>query len=241
MVPTRDVLTSPVQPHKLARQVLEGARRLRREVRFLAELRFLPLRVALFQWRAWRLAWRAEDGFSPLSRTQPRKLAVLLGAANGRRRIVELGTGTAWTAISLALADPRREVLSYDPIQRPEREWYLRLVSLETRRQLTFVSASGDEGPRDGGMVGLLYVDSSHHREDTIREIEVWRPVLEDGSLVVFDDFGNSEYPGVEEAVRYLGLEGKDQRGLFVHRISTQGTTCVTPVDMSEHSANLSI
>lgn len=111
-------------------------------------------------------------------------------------------------------------MLSYDPVQRPERERYLRLVSPETRRRLTFVSASGDEGPRDSGMVGLLYIDSSHHREDTIREIEAWRPALEEGSLVVFDDFGNSEYPGVEEAVRHLGLEGKERRGLFVHRVS---------------------
>jgi predicted O-methyltransferase YrrM len=198
---------------------------LRREARFLAELRFLPLRVALFQWRAWRLAWRAEDGFSPLSRTQPRKLAVLLSAANGRRHIVELGTGTGWTAISLVLADRGRVVLSYDPIERPERELYLRLVNPGTRRRLTFVGASGDEGPRASGMVELLYIDSSHDREDTIREIEAWRPVLEEGSLVVFDDFGNAEYPGVEEAVRYLRLEGDEQRGLFVHQVNTQETT----------------
>jgi Methyltransferase domain len=189
-------------------------------MRFLAELRFLPLRVALFQWRAWRLAWRTEDGFSPLSRTQPRKLAVLLSAASGRRHIVELGTGTAWTAISLVLADSGREVLSYDPVQRPERERYLRLVSPDTRRRLTFVGASGDDGPGDSGMVGLLYIDSSHHREDTIREMEAWRPVLEDGSVVVFDDFGNPEYPGVEEAVRHLGLKGKERRGLFVHQVN---------------------
>jgi cephalosporin hydroxylase len=69
-------------------------------------------------------------------------------------------------------------------------------------------------------MVGLLFIDSSHDRQDTIREIEAWRPALEDGSLIVFDDFGNSEYPGVEEAVRHLGLKGKEQRGLFVHRVS---------------------
>jgi hypothetical protein len=68
-------------------------------------------------------------------------------------------------------------------------------------------------------MVGLLYIDSSHDREDTIREIETWRPVLEEGSLVVFDDFGNPEYPGVEEAVRHLGLRGKERCGLFVYRV----------------------
>jgi len=203
--------------------VLARARILRQDLRFLAGLRVLPPRVALFQWRAWRLASRTEDGFSRVSRTEARKLALLLSAAHGRQRIVELGTGTAWTAISLVLADPRREVLSYDPTRRPEREQYLRLVSPEARRRLTFVSASGDEGPRDGGMVGLLYIDSSHHREDTIREIEAWRPSLEEGSLVVFDDFGNSEYPGVEEAVRHLGLKGKERGGLFVHRVSALG------------------
>ena len=69
-------------------------------------------------------------------------------------------------------------------------------------------------------MVGLLYIDSSHDREDTLREIETWCPVLEEGSLIVFDDFGNSEYPGVEEAVRELGLEGNERRGLFVHQVS---------------------
>jgi Methyltransferase domain len=90
-------------------------------------------------------------------------------------------------------------------------------------------------------MVDLLYIDSSHHREDTIREIETWRPVLEEGSLMVFDDFGNPEYPGVKEAVTYLGLEGNERHGLFVHRVSTQGTTCVTSVDTSEHRANSSI
>jgi predicted O-methyltransferase YrrM len=189
-------------------------------VRFLAELRILPPRVGLFQWRAWRLASRVGDGFSPVSRTEARKLAVLLNAARGRRRVVELGTGTAWTAISLVLADPRRVVLSYDPVERPEREQYLRLVSPGARRRLTFVDASGTEGPRDSGIVELLYIDSSHHREDTISEVEAWRPALAEGSLVVFDDFAHPGYPGVEEAVRYLGLVGGQRRGLFLHRVT---------------------
>jgi Methyltransferase domain len=201
--------------------VLERARTLRREVRLLAELRRLPPKVALFHWRAWRLATRTGDGFSPVSRTGARKLAVLLNAARGRRRVVELGTGTAWTAISLLLADPGRVVQSYDPVERPERELYLRLVSSGTRRRLTFVGASGDEGPRDSGIVELLYIDSSHDREGTINEVEAWRPALGEGSLVVFDDFGHTDYPGVEEAVRYLGLAGEHRHGLFLHRVSS--------------------
>lgn len=199
--------------------MVKYARKLRREIRFLAELRFLPLKVALFQWRAWRLAWRVDDGFSQVSATRPRRLATLLKAARGRQRVVELGTGTGWTTISLALADRERVVLSYDPVERCERERYLRLVSQGTRRRLTFVDASGDEGPRDHEMVDLLYIDSSHDRDETVREVQVWRSVLGEDSLVVFDDFAHPEYPGVEEAVRCLGLEGEQHQGLFVHRV----------------------
>lgn len=200
--------------------MVEHARILRREIRFLAELRFLPPRVALFQWRAWRLAWREGDRFSQVSATRPCKLAVLLRASRGCGRVVELGTGTAWTTISLALADRGRVVLSYDPIERPERERYMQLVNPGTRRRLTLVGAAGDEGPRDDGKVDLLYIDSTHDRDDTMRELQVWRPVLGQGSLIVFDDFAHPEYPGVEEAVRRLGLGGEQRQGLFVHRVS---------------------
>src|SRR5205807_4816552 len=97
-----------------ARPRAAGAQRLvKRRLRFLWALRVLPPRVALFQWRAMRLALRTEDGFSVVSRTRPENLRVLLSASRGRRRVVELGTGTAWTSISLLLADKRRELVSY--------------------------------------------------------------------------------------------------------------------------------
>jgi hypothetical protein len=199
--------------------VRKSARRLRRELSFLAELRLLPPRVALFQWRARLLALRTGDHFSVVSATQPRRLSVLLAAARGRRRAVELGTGTAWTAISLVLADRERTVLSYDSIERPEREQYLRLASPAARRRLTFTSAPGHTGPPDGERVDLLYVDSSHELEGTIREVQAWRGALAGGAVVVFDDYAHPHYPGVQEAVRRLELDGEQREGLFVHRI----------------------
>ncbi len=95
-------------------------------VRYAVQLRHLPLRVAWFQWRARRLAWRTGDRFSLTTATRPRDLAVILKLAGQRRRIVERGTGTAWTAIALALADPRREVITYETVPLAERERYLR-------------------------------------------------------------------------------------------------------------------
>lgn len=197
--------------------MLESARRLRRELKFLLALRVLPPRVALFQWRARRLASRIGDEFSLASATRPPKLAVLLSLAGRRRRVVELGTGTGWTAISLVLADRQRVLTSYDPVERRERERYLQLIGPRDRERLTLVGAPGAEGPRQDQPVDLLYIDSSHGEDETIREVHAWRSVLGRGALLVFDDFDHPQYPGVRDAVLQLELEGKPHAGLFVH------------------------
>jgi predicted O-methyltransferase YrrM len=158
------------------------------------------------------------DGFSAVSPTRPPNLAALLDAVRGCRRVVELGTGTAWTSISLLLADRERELVSYDPIERTERNLYLRLVAPELRSRVDFIHAPGSIGPHGHTMIDLLYIDSSHEREDTIREVEAWRPVLAPGGLIVFDDFDHPDYPEVREAVAELGLEGEQRAHMFVHR-----------------------
>jgi predicted O-methyltransferase YrrM len=200
-----------------------SARRLRHPPALLVQLRRLPLRVALFQWRARRLAARIGDEFGPLSATRARDLATLLDLARGRARIVELGTGSAWTSISLAIADSHRTVVTYDPIDRPERERYLELVGPAVRSRVTLVSAAGHDGPRDEGLVDLLYIDSAHDEQSTIREVEAWRPTLADGAVVVFDDYTHPEYPGVRRAVERLGLRGQQRGTLFVHRTGAHG------------------
>jgi predicted O-methyltransferase YrrM len=192
------------------------AQRLRRQLRFLAELRPLPWRVAIFQWRAMRLAARRNDQFALVSGTRPRNLLTLLAAAHKCQRVVELGTGSGWTAISLALADPQRRVVSYDVIAR-EPDQYLALIPARYRGHIRFVVGPGEQGPPDDRTVDLLYIDSSHARDDTIREVDAWRSVLQAGSVIVFDDYAHPDYPGVREAVEALALVGEQQGDLFVH------------------------
>jgi predicted O-methyltransferase YrrM len=187
----------------------------RREVRAALALRRLPPRVALFQWRARRLATRIDDLFALASGTRPENLALLLGTARGCRRVVELGTGVGWTTASLALADSSRTVVSYDPIDRPERAGYLALAGAAAHR-IRLVNAPGERGPVDEEPVDLLFIDSSHGEEETIREVHAWRPVLSDRSSIVFDDYGHPEYPGVTAAVRTLGLAGEQRGSLFI-------------------------
>jgi predicted O-methyltransferase YrrM len=215
-------------PSDFATSALKRAHLARRELSFLVALRVLPPKVAVFQWRARRLASHSGDEFSRASATRPAKLATLLRLAEDRRCIVELGTATGWTSISLLLAAPRRMVVSYDFVHRPQLDLYLNLVSAEVRRRLRFICAEGEAGPRADMQVDLLYIDSSHEREATIREVHAWQPVLLDGALIVFDDYAHDEYPGVSEAVHELGLDGYERDGLFVHHVRAPAQSSVT-------------
>jgi predicted O-methyltransferase YrrM len=164
------------------------------------------------------VAIREGDRFSVVSSKRPQNLAALLDAVRGCRRVAELGTGSAWTSISLLLADRERELVSYDPIHRSERNLYLRLVAPELRSRVDFIHASGSVGPHNLKQIDLLYIDRAYQRGDTIREVEAWRPALAPGALIVFDEFDHPDHPGAREAVNELGLEGEQRANMFVHR-----------------------
>jgi predicted O-methyltransferase YrrM len=158
------------------------------------------------------------DDDAPKGALRPDDLAVLLRLARGRREVVELGTSKAWTAISLALAERRRRVTTYDPAVQHVREHYLNLVPPTVRDRIRFVDQPGETGPGDElTAVDLLFIDSSHEREPTIREYRAWRAVLADDAVIVFDDYSHPGFPGVREAIRDLGLDGTPVGLLFVH------------------------
>jgi len=176
----------------------------------------LSPRIALFLVRARFRAKRTGDQFSVDASVRPEKLAALLRHAAGRTTVVELGTGTAWATIALALDDPTRRVVSYDPYER-DRERYLALVPRSVRDRITLIAKPGEAGPEDGlGAVDLLFIDSSHLREPTLAEYAAWRPVMADGGVIVFDDYGHHAWPGVAEAVHELGVRGSVEADLFI-------------------------
>jgi predicted O-methyltransferase YrrM len=142
----------------------------------------------------------------------------LMEIANGRRRIVEIGTSTAWTALSLLLVDRERTVVSYDVASYPQRALYFDLVGEDVLGRLRLVHASAlDPGPVDGAF-DLAFLDANHYEEPTARAFEVWSPRVVAGGLVVFDDYDERSYPGVVRAVERLGLEGYATGRLFVWR-----------------------
>ena len=180
----------------------------------------LPPRVAWFYFRATRLALRAGDERALQAASGPESLRRLLAVAEGRHNVVEIGTAAGWTAIALALADSDRRVTTFDPTPWPTREQYLRLVPEGARRRVEFVDVPGTDGAGlFSGSADLVFVDGDHSREATIAHMQVWRPLLAPGGVVVFHDYENEGWPGVAEAVRELGLTGETPGGaLFVWR-----------------------
>lgn len=178
----------------------------------------MPLRVRWFLWRARRLARRLGHAWGLRAATGNADVAQLLRLARGRRRVVELGTGPGWTAIALALDDPRRHVVTCDPVVHEYRADYVSLAGGVAGR-IEWVAAPGAEvaATRDE-VVDLLFIDSTHDRGPTVEEFEAWRPHLASEAVVAFHDYGHPDFPGVAQAVEELGLEGERRGGMFVWR-----------------------
>jgi hypothetical protein len=186
--------------------------------RELVALFRLPRRVLWFYSRAMVGAVRRRDWWSLTSATRPHALAKLLSVAENSTRVVELGTGTGWAAVSLALADSRRRVVTYDPNIHPQRDFYLRLVNEETRRRVDIRHDRGEAGPARSEEVELVFIDSGHSSTVTVASFVAWEPSVVAGGIVAFHDYGSRSYPGVKEAVEELGLEGELFGNLWIWR-----------------------
>jgi hypothetical protein len=178
----------------------------------------LPPRVSAFYLRGVRTARRIGDQWTLDVAARPRELAALLRIARGQTRVAEIGTGTAWTAISLALSDPGRLVLSYDIQARPERERYLSLIPRQARDRIRLLDRPGGTGPDPAPEVDLVFIDSSHEKAETMATFETWNRSLASDGIVCLHDYQDPAYPGVTEAVEALGLEGQKEGKLFVCR-----------------------
>jgi predicted O-methyltransferase YrrM len=180
-------------------------------------VRRLPPRVALFYVAALAMAVLRRDRFTLASATRPGDLEALLELASGATSVAEIGTGPGWSSIAIALAQPDCRIVSFD-VERRGAERYAQIVPRSVRERIRFVIAEGAGGAAGASEVDFVFIDSSHQLEETVETFEAWRPKLRSGGTVVFHDYGNPDYPGVEQAVAQLGLEGQAQGGVFVWR-----------------------
>jgi predicted O-methyltransferase YrrM len=180
----------------------------------------LPPPVMSFYWKAWRRRAELDDVFSLGGATKPRELLPLLKAARGARQVVEVGTGTGWTTLSLALANPSCEIVTFDVVHQPERDAYLDLVDRSVTDRIEWVIAPGEVAPVGVDDVDFLFIDAAHDYASTVESFEAWKPRLSPGATVAFHDYDDPQWPGVTEAIRHLGIEpsGEAHHHLFVWR-----------------------
>lgn len=197
------------------RSAAQRARRVALQATSLAQL---PRPVAAFWLRALRRAQAARDTWSIDVACRPAELRVLLDTVDGAARVAEIGTAAAWTTCCLALADPGREVHSWDVEAHPRRERYLALLSDVDRARVHLHDRPGGLGPADPPPVDAVFIDSSHEYDETVATFRTWAPAVAPGGVIAFHDWQDDAYPGVTRAVDDLGLEGEGRGHLFVWR-----------------------
>jgi len=186
-----------------------------RGIRNLIAVLGLPLPVARFYVRALLLARKRGDTWSLAVAARPIELAQLVALCRDARCVVEIGTGTGWTALACALAAPRARVVTMDVEARPHRVAYQRLVPHEVAARITWLERAGENRPHNMDGVDIVFIDGDHSAEATRGAFLAWHDALRPGGTALFHDWGDRQYPGVEEAVRRLGLRGTSRGRLF--------------------------
>lgn len=195
------------------RSTTERVGRMTLQVRSLAGL---PRPVAAFWMKALRTAKKAGDEWSIDVACRPNELKVLLEVLADARRVAEVGTAACWTTSCLALARPDREVSSWDIAAHPQRERYLALLAPADRGRLHLNDRPGGSGPADPPEVDAVFIDSSHEYQETLDTFRTWVPAVVPGGVIAFHDWEDDAYPGVTQAIRDLGLDGRAHGHLFV-------------------------
>lgn len=200
-----DTRSAPARLAGLARQALA--------------LASLPPAVISFYLRALWLGRRSGDTVSLAIAARPRDLGELLSVGREARTVAEVGTGTGWTAIVLALARSDRQVHSFDVSEHEQRARYLELVPASVRSRLHLSIRDGREGPPPQlPELDFLFIDSSHELEETLLTFRLWSERLRAGAVAAFHDYDDEQYPGVRQAVAQLDLVGEPRAGMFVWR-----------------------
>lgn len=182
---------------------------------------------------AWAACWRVPGW---LDRDAARLLFALARDGPGEGAIVELGSYLGRSTVVLALgarAGEREKVVTVDPHEGvvvagteeapASGTWDLFRHHLEITGVAGDVEAlrarSEDAGRRWVGPIRLLYVDTLHHFDAVLQDIEVWAPHLVPGGVAVFDDY---DVRDVQQAIA-VGQE----RGLLPSGVLRVGEAAV--------------
>lgn len=115
---------------------------------------------------------------------------------------VELGVCGGGGSLHLALGYPRGQVVGIDHSwDHPEQISHIRKACPNFK---FIIGDSCKEAQRvyfDYGHVDILFIDTDHTRETTLREFNTWKPYLKKDAIVCFDDLFR---PGMDDTFKSL-------------------------------------
>ena len=131
-------------------------------------------------------------------------LAVELGSYRGASAIPQARTLAEWGG-RLVCVDPWRDFPgSYEQIQQNVARYGLTNVDLWRMRS---VEAAHRWPEAEVERPAWIYVDGDHSDAGVQADLEAWWPLLAEGGLILGDDYGNPDYPGVARAWHRFGAD----------------------------------
>ena len=157
------------------------------------------------------LAWSIRGG--GLNKEEGTFLYRLALDAPKGEMFVELGTGQGMSAAILCAAakETNSRVITIDHSADDGAEETLRNLGIDARVVI------GDSAVIPDGIdrIGLLFIDTKHTRKRLYKELDAWLPLLMEGGILAFHDYGSYQEmePAIDERIRdktdeweYLGL-----------------------------------
>ena len=131
--------------------------------------------------------------------------------------IIELGTyygrSTMVIAMSTVGDQHRRRIITIDnftegtdatkPEQGGQPEFWEVQRRFKCNGRIYLVYGESDVVPRcvRGQEIAFVFVDADHHGVQLQRDIATWKPLVREGGIMAFDDYGSKRWPAVQKIV----------------------------------------
>jgi len=103
-------------------------------------------------------------------------------------RVLEVGTDRGWSAAHISAGSPGAAITTVD--MRPESVVAVRSMPLSNVLPLTMKSCDAYVHVSSRGPFDMLFIDANHTFNDAYGEYSMFRPLVVDGGLILFDDVG---------------------------------------------------
>ncbi len=84
----------------------------------------------------------------------------------------------------------------------------VKVLRMDSREAAKMFEEKRDRHYFKDGYFDLVFIDANHNKEEVLKDIEAWLPLIKKGGIICGHDYPSSQWLGVQEAVdEYFGVE----------------------------------